>query len=159
MRASVVGRRGGDLVSHGASAHPFATADLVHEVADDLACLVRGETAVGLVADAHDGGLRAGAHAGDGRQRELHVRGRLAVGDPEFFLQSLGDLHRPRDVAGGAVADVDDVLADRREPELVVEARDAVDLAERDAGLQADLLDARRAAGSRRPPARSAAWR
>src|SRR5665647_785040 len=44
-------------------------------------------------------------------------------------------------VTGRAVADGDDVLARRREAELVVEAGDAVDLRQRHAGLQRYLLD------------------
>src|SRR5665647_638648 len=54
--------------------------DPLEELARDLAGLVGGEVAEGLLVDAHDGRLRAGAHAGDRVQRELPVGAGLAVG-------------------------------------------------------------------------------
>ncbi len=61
--------------------------------------------------------------------------------DAERVFDGLGDVVGPADVAGRAVADPDQVLADRVQPELRVEGRHAVDLRERDAALPVDLGD------------------
>ncbi len=80
-----------------------------------------------------DGRKAATAEAGDFFEREgAGGIGVGAVGDGEGAAQLVGDLPRSGDVAGGAVADLDDVLPDRRAAELGVEGRRTGDLGGRD---------------------------
>ena len=104
--------------------------------------IVGREPAVGDAVDLHDRGQRAAAEAGHLLDREQPVGvGVVAVGDLqpplEGVLDQLGALH----VAGRAVADVDDVSADRAMAELGVEGRHAHDRRRRDVGQLADPLD------------------
>jgi len=71
----------------------------------------------------------AAAEAHHSLQVVLAVRRRFPSVHPEATLQSVEHLHAALDVAGGAEADAQPVLAGRREAELGVESGDAVDLA------------------------------
>ena len=97
---------------------------------------VRGrEMAVGDAVDLHDGGQRAAAEAGDFLDGEQAVGvGVAAGGDAQPPLEGVLDQLRALHVAGRAVADVDDVLADRMMAKLRVERGDADDAGGRDLG-------------------------
>ena len=62
-------------------------------------------------------------------------------GNAEVLLDRLAQLDRAADVARRAVADAQQELADRLQPELRVEGRDAVDVGERDARDPVDLVE------------------
>ena len=94
-----------------------------------------------LVADADRRGEGAGADAVDRLEREQQVGRGAADRDVELLRERLGHQRRAGDVAGGAHAHADDVLADRREPELGVEAGDAEDARERQVRLLGDVLE------------------
>ena len=64
--------------------------------------------------------------------------GVLALGNPEMTAERVVDALGALDVAGGADADVDDVLARRLMAELIVERRDAGDRGRRDLRQLAD---------------------
>ena len=89
--------------------------------------LLDGQVAVELAVELHDRRDGAGAQAGHAHHRETAIRG-VAVG-PQFepALEVLGQSEALFDVAGGAPADLDDVLPQGREAELVVEGGDSVD--------------------------------
>ena len=67
--------------------------------------------------------------------------GVLAVGELQLPARARRGSARALDVAGRAVADVDDVPADRAVAELRVERRDAGDRRGRDVGQLADALE------------------
>ena len=89
---------------------------------------LRREPAVGDAVDLDHRGQRAAAQAGDllDREQALGV-GVVALGDAQVALQGVLDQLRALHVAGRAVADADDVLADRVVAELGVEGGDALD--------------------------------
>ena len=70
------------------------------------------------VVDRDDGRPAAAAEALDGAQRDLAVRARLAGLAAELALERLDDLLRADERARDVRADLDEVLADRREVEL-----------------------------------------
>src|SRR5665648_66210 len=117
---------------------------LLAGLTDELAGLLRRDAPVGVVlADAHGRGQRAGAYAVHRLQSEEHVGGGVADGDVKLLGERLGHQRRAGHVAGGAHAHVDDVLADRQEPELGVEAGHAEHPRERQMHLAGDLLEGR----------------
>ncbi len=71
------------------------------------------------------------------------VRGRVVAGDLQLVLDGAGDPLRTVDVAGGAVADLDQVFAQRLEAELGVKRDDPVNFGGGDADDLADLVDGR----------------
>ena len=108
-----------------------------------------------VVADAHHRGEGAGAHAVDGLQGEEAVGRGAAHGDLELLAEGLDHQRRAGHVAGGAHADVDDVLAHRHAGGTGCRSWPRRRRARTAASSRRRCLRAPRAAGSRRPPA----WR
>ncbi len=99
---------------------------LLQEILDHLADHRGREPSVGDAVDLHDRGQRAAAEARDFLDREQPVGiGVVAAGDFQPAFEGVLDQLGPFHVAGGAVADVNDVLPDRTMAELVVERRNA----------------------------------
>ena len=98
---------------------------------DGIGC----EMAVGDIADLHGRGQRAAAETGDffDGEEPLGV-GVVAFGDVQVTPEGVHDVGRALDMAGGADADADDVLAGRAVAELVVERADALDIGRTDCG-------------------------
>ena len=89
----------------------------------------RGPVDVGtdLIVDRNHRGQRTAAEASDRFEGVLAVRGGFSVRDVEPFFDGFSDPFGTRDVAGGAVADLDDGLADRLQTKLRVEGGDPVE--------------------------------
>ena len=85
-----------------------------------------------LAVDDGDRREAAAAEAADGLDGEHAVVGGRVDADAELLLELLDEVVAAAQVAGGAEADLDDVLAGLLELEEVVEGDDAVDLRERD---------------------------
>ena len=113
-------------VCHGGSAFRFV-------LVEDLRQALAVELAVDASVDGEDGGEGAAAEAGHGLNGEKAVFGGLAVVDAEFGGDPGADLRGALDVAGGAVADAELVLAGFGAFELGVEREDAFDFRGRDA--------------------------
>ena len=93
---------------------------------DHFAGAVRVEVAVGHVVDLDDRGQRAAAEAGDLLDREQSLGiGIVAAADAEVTFQGVLHQFRAFHMAGRAVADADDVLADRPVAELCVKCGNA----------------------------------
>src|SRR5581483_9826507 len=104
------------------------------ELLDDLRHVVGLHVGAVVVVDRDDRPPAAAAEALDRAQRRGAVGARLAGPAAELALERLDHLLRAHDGAGDVRADLDQVLADRREVELVVERRDR--LAERGRDLE-----------------------
>ena len=161
-RAALRPACGGSFVdlsaSQGHAARAHADADLGHravgrpppsagrpwgpaqKIVDHLGDAVRGETAVGDAVDLDHRGQRAAAEAGHLLDREQPFGSVSPPGDPEVPLQGVLDQLGALHVAGRAVADADDVLADRLVAELRVEGGHALDRRRRDLGQPAHPL-------------------
>ena len=113
------------------------------EIVQHLGHGLAGQMAVGDAVDLHDRGQRAAAEAGDllDGEQPLGV-GVLALRELQVPAEGLLDQLGPFDVAGRAVADVDDVPADRPVAELVVEGGNAGDRGRRDLRQLADTPNA-----------------
>ncbi len=108
---------------------------------DHLAGTVRVEVAVGHVVDLDDRGQRATAQAGDLLDGEQPVGIRIvAAADAEVTFQGVLHPFRAFHVASRAVANADDVLADRSMAELCVKCGNPRDRRRRDFGQPADPL-------------------
>lgn len=101
-----------------------------------------GEPPIGDAVDLHHGGQRAAAQAGHllDREESLGVRV-VARGDFQAALECVLDQLRAFDVTGCAVADIDDMAADRAMPELGIKRRHAHNRRRRDIGQLANPLD------------------
>ena len=147
--------------AQGHAARPQADADLAHRAVvccrrqiggpafavlrekglDHLAGAVRVEVAVGHIVDLDHRGQRAAAQAGDLLDREQPLGiGIVAAADAQVAFQGVLHQFRALHVAGRAVADADDVLADRPVAELCVKCGNARDRRRRDLGQPADSL-------------------
>ena len=87
----------------------------------------RGHGRIHLLVDHHGGGQTAGTQAGDGLNGEQHiVGGVLFLAQAQFLPQGFQNRGGVADVTGGAVADLDDVLALGFKGEVFVEGGDGV---------------------------------
>ena len=94
------------------------------------------------IVDQHDRSEAAGSEAADGFDgEEKIVRRALLVGELELLIEGVQNAVRLLDVAGGAVAELDDVFALRLHREMGVEGRHAVDPRRRDADAGRDIAD------------------
>ncbi len=118
-----------------------ASVGVGEEVPKGARQLLRRGVADGFVVNAHHRPQRTAAEAGHRLDSELAVRIRVgARSDVQVSAQGVFDAVGSRYMAGRAVADVDDVLADRRVPEHVVERRDTGNRGGRDLRVPADVI-------------------
>ncbi len=108
---------------------------------DHFAGTVRVEIAVGHMVDLDDRGQRAAAKASHLLDREQPLGiGIVATADAEVTFQGVLHQFRAFHMAGRAVADADDVLADRPVAELCVKCGNSRDRRRGDFGQPADSL-------------------
>ncbi|MCY1441347.1 hypothetical protein D9M71_576600 [compost metagenome] len=96
---------------------------------------------MGVVVDHQRRGVVAVAQAAHRQQGEAAVGGGLAEADAELLLDLSDDRLMAADVADHAVADADDVTADRLAEDLAIEGGHAFDVARRDTEDLADRRD------------------
>ncbi len=129
--------------AHRLGATPRCTLGLLPEkIVQHVADHGRRQPPIGDAVDLHHRGQRATAQAGHLFDREEPFGvGVVAGGDFQPPLEGVLDQLRAFHVTGRAVANVDDVAADRAMPELGVERRHAHNRRRRDVGQLADPLD------------------